>query len=191
MEQPYHNLDIIFEVKDGWRDIVDPINPKSVYLDSKCKYLTDDTLSFFEGAGIVCDYGYIWTWPRDYRPIEKQTYHTDFPDGRAQVAINYMLSGETGATEWINLDRARKCGIIDRQDFGYQVTSYESDTCDFHVSLQYGVPMLARINMPHRVRADDITDTRITYSMRMRNAKDMKELTWSDAVNYLQHYIDE
>lgn len=196
MEQPYYNLDLDFEVKDTWRDVVDPIKPKSVYLDSGCKYLSESTLAFFDCAGIICDYGYIWTWPSiDYwpeelRPIENQPYHTDFPDGRAQVAINYILAGDPGATEWIDILRAKKYGIIDRPKYGYQVTSYQSDECDVRTSIKYGMPMLTRINVPHRVRAEGIVNTRITYSLRMYDKKLKKELTWSDAVKYLQPFID-
>ncbi len=178
-----------FNVKDSWRDVVDPENPqRMVYRDEGCNYLTDETKHFFCGLGLECVHGYIWSWP-DYYPLDKHYYHTDWPTGKAQVAINYLLSGDSGTTEWLYPHRARVADGVQVSQHGYRYKAYEPDVCDVSVSLEFGKVMMARIDIPHRVRVEKTNKTRVSYSLRMKTPTDKYFVKWGHAVNILQPFL--
>ncbi len=190
MEHPYHYLNIKFCIKKEWQNVIDVHkNTTQRYFDLGCKYLEDETRDFFHSLGLTCSHAYIWNWVGDKRRPENQTYHIDFPPGRSQVAINFLLYGSASVTEWMNLDRAEEVHTThanEKQKINY--VEYKSGECDFSASLHGDQPMMARINIPHRVRTDYIEKTRVSYSLRFFNAK-KENLEWNEAVDILRPYF--
>ena len=193
MEQPYHFLDINFEVTDEWRSLVPngEYDKKHVILDSGARYLTDDTRYFFECAGITPAFGYVWSWPRLKSSLKSQVYHTDFPQVVAQVAINYLIQGDPGITEWKEYGELESLGMKNFPKEGYQVDEYIGDGSPGIRASLTDIPMMAKIDVPHRVLTQQITNTRWTYSLRMRDRRNNEFLTWKNAVQYLKHYIED
>ena len=202
MEQPYHVLNLNFSLNDGWKIYANNNETRQVIIDKNCSMLSSTTKFVLEDLGFQVNYALLWSWPRMLgygtkvhgHPYEDH-FHIDYPlHHGAEVAINYLIKGDPGKTEWVDMKYVTNVGtannpVYERPSHNDVQLFLNNGGDVVQAILQPNEPMLARINVPHRVVTSDIINTRWAYSLRLLDKKTNKLVTWETAKKYLRDYL--
>jgi hypothetical protein len=202
MEQPYYILNLNFSLNDKWKTYADNNETRQVIIDKNCDMLSSITKSVFEDLGFQVEYALLWSWPRMlgygtkvYGHPYEDHFHIDYPlRYGAEVAINYLIRGDPGKTEWVDMKYVTHVGTANNPAYERQshndVQLFLNNGGEVvQAILQPDKPMLACINVPHRVVTSDIIDTRWAYSLRLLDKKTNKSVTWETAKKYLRNHL--
>ena len=187
---PYQYLNLDIQIGD-WKSKIIDFEKRQMYCDARCQLVNIKSKNFLANLGLVPYYGMLWNWP-PVKNLEDCIFHIDGSDNKSILtlfALNFLLQGTPSITEWVEENKCTE--ILDNTlDEIYQTTHRAflgNVIADYSAPInQY--PMLIRVDIPHRVRGDIITDTRWTYSMRFVSKK-FKPISYHDACSYLEEYI--
>jgi hypothetical protein len=179
---PYRYLNIFTNpLVTDWTRYID--NPEKIFLhiDQGGNYLLPEVKEFFLDLGLVPKRGNLWS--RD--PFNVPPYHTDQKQDCELFAINWLLSGESGITEWsikalkykIEQNQQPLLDKTDPQFWGDPVM-----VPDFSAVLDR--PMMIRTDIPHRVNTLKNSTWRISYSLRFEDNP-----SWEAGLEKLKNYI--
>ena len=178
MDKPFRHLNIPFNVKPAWKSIVgyDTRADKQNFWVKPRLVLDSQTLEFLMNANIKFYGCNVWSWlPSRSVPV----WHTDTG---FSVAINYLLDGEAGRTEWIDHSKVVKLKDMIDPEYGTGDTRYNSSKSpDFSESIRLGHPMLIRNDIPHRVNRMGSTSIRWTLRLLLWG-------NWEEALEKLDKY---
>ena len=192
MTQPFHHLNIPYGVSDAWRKSITDFQSKQMILDNDILLLDPKAKEFLASVDLFPYSANFWSWLN--RP--PYVWHIDCPPGTGNcVAINYLLCGPPGATEWIDESLVKYVGSVDDSRFDTPFLRYnnvQNHPADFSVSIRPGIPMLIRSDIPHRVNSHQQVGTRWTYRIFLRRMSDPhKILSWDTVEELLSPYFIE
>jgi hypothetical protein len=155
-----------------------------VYTDFGCKLLKPDLKQFFVDLKLEPELGNLWAREPNFCP---PCYHTDQLKSQGKeivkCAINWLLSGEPGITEWSHKAKNYYYGNGAAMYLGTSADWYNGSIgSDFVAVLDK--PMLIQVDVPHRVNTLGVDTLRISYSLRFKNHPD-----WDHCVSALQDFI--
>lgn len=168
-QQPCYYLNIDeFPLVEGWESKVERVDKVFLHLDLHCKLLKPDLHKFFSSVGLIPRAANLWSWEPDYLP---PYYHTDDNgfkgEPRITSAVNWLISGPSGKTEWSFKALDHKINMAGRRN-PYKTSSQwwgtKEDNPD--VSVELIKPMLLNVDIPHRVNTLGTSEWRISYSVR-------------------------
>lgn len=201
IDQPFRMLNIDFHLNDGWKDHVGNDDVRQVIYDDRGDWLSLSTITLLRKLNFTVDYAMLWSWPKMWGHQAKindhpyqDYYHVDFPPSfGAQVAINYLVKGDPSVTEWVDEADTISCKPAMNPAYKHQeVRLFLNNGGDVvQGRIRKGVPMLIRIDVPHRVVTSEIVNTRWVYSLRLRDQNTQKSLTWEVAKQRLQQFMIE
>ena len=200
-DQPFRMLDIDFRLNDGWKDHVGNDEKRQVIYDDQGDWLSASTIALLNELNFDIDYAMLWSWPKMWghqlkvnnHPYQDY-YHVDFPPSHGvQVAINYLVKGDPSITEWVDEANTIRHKSAMNPAYKHQEVQLFLNNGGNVVQgrIRKGVPMLIRIDVPHRVITSEIVDTRWVYSLRLKDRNTRKSLKWEVAKERLQHFIIE
>jgi len=180
--QPYRYLNFTKDpLVAGWNTIND-LESLFIHVDSECKLLKPEIKDIFLSQNLIPKANLLSYAPNSLRRF----YHTDMnKDEKTECAINWLLAGNPGKTEWsyqaleMKVDIPGKTGVHGTEP---ELWGRPSLTPDFSTSLIQ--PMLIRTNVPHRVNTLGIDTWRISYSVRFYGNP-----PWQEVVEKLSNHI--
>jgi len=179
---PYRYLDITLDpLIFDWKKFID--DPESVFhiKDHGGNLLRPEIKDFFCNLGLRPKRGNLWS----RKPKSIPPYHTDQKVDCERFAVNWLLSGSPGITEWswkaleYKIDNDKLSPIYD--DTSPQFWGSLSLNPD--VSAVLDKPMIIQTDIPHRVINRNDT-WRISYSLRFEDNP-----TWETGLEKLKEYI--
>jgi hypothetical protein len=151
------------------------------FTDWGCALLKPEIIEFFTSRQLIPSVGNLWSRPPDKVP---KYYHTDRVkiEGKPniEVAINWLLAGEPGLTQW-------SYAAIDHKlvSNGLPPSKIPSDWYDRNIPPEFTTvltkPMLTRINIPHVVNTLGTSTFRVSYSLRFKD-----DPTWDYCLEQLK-----
>jgi hypothetical protein len=182
---PYRYLDLTLEpLLPEWKEVVLNFNSLFHYKDFDGNYLKPKLKKLFLDKGLIPMRGNLWSRPPRYKPH----YHTDQKVSCEKFAINWLLIGQPGITEWSysvlnhKIDEKTDTPLfenIDPQFWG----PYDTDP---DVTASLDKPMMIQTDIPHRVNTTHVYTWRISYSLRFKNNP-----TWEEGLEKLKDFIIE
>jgi hypothetical protein len=128
--------------------------------------------------------GNLWARPANDLP---KYYHTDRVkikgEPNIEVAINWLLSGEPGLTQWSYAATNHKI-VSDVSGFANIPTDYYSQHIPPEFTTVLNKPMLTRVDVPHVVNTTGTSTVRVSYSLRFKN-----DPTWEYCLEQLKDII--
>jgi hypothetical protein len=192
--RPYLHIDIPFKIKTEWKNSVNKFDISKHILDHGCSLLENETRDFLSGTGINLNIADYWSWKYLTESIYN-FYHIDYDidkpndENHAQVALNFLLEGDPGETQWTDLDKCLKINSMVNYNpiFGTIQTNFISKEEPIHItSLIPKKVMLNRIDIPHRVCRDKQINTRWTYRIILKIGDHY--VTWDEAKSMFSKY---
>lgn len=179
---PYRYLNIVANplVADWTKYIEDP-NSAFLYIDYGGNYLLPEVKKFFLDLGLVPKRGNLWS----RGPYSVPMYHTDQKEDCELFAVNWLLSGNPGITEWSF--KALNYKIEDTMSRLLEKTNpqfWGDPSIVPDVSAVLNKPMMIKTDIPHRVNNDNSDTWRISYSLRFENNP-----SWEEGLDKLKNYI--
>jgi hypothetical protein len=163
------------------------INPTKsfVYTDLGCDLLKPELKQFFIDRKLEPELGNLWAREPNFCPA---SYHTDQIKSQGnktvKCAINWLLSGEPGITEWSHEAKNYFCGNGAAAYLGTLADWYDGYVKPSFVAV-LDRPMLIQVDVPHRVNTLGVNTLRISYSLRFKNHPD-----WDYCVAALNEFIE-
>jgi hypothetical protein len=182
--QTYQYLNFLKEpLLPSWKELVD-LNSVFIYVDRGCLLLKPEIKDIFLNLNLTPARGNLWSWAPNSLP---KFYHTDQKETETtkceQCAINWLLSGSPGQTEWsfkakdIEVNITGKIHGTEPQLWGYKELTPD-------ISAPLDCPMLIRTNVPHRVNNLNNDSYRIAYSLRFK-----ENPSWEEVFEKLSKFI--
>jgi len=201
LEQPYSYLNLDIKISEEWKSIIDLSNPaRQAYRDIGNSLVDDESKRILQDAGIVLDFGRLWSWPAtdDQPPL----FHIDLLDNDINspknplCAINTLIQGTPSFQEWTTKE---KCTIVDVGNAPVHKEAHNSTPSNYMAyhsnlpvnyaaELKKGYSILCRVDIPHRVRTDLIKETRWSYSLRFLNKQGLRP-SYNEVKELLKDYI--
>jgi hypothetical protein len=161
------------------------INPTEgfVYTDFGCNLLKPELKQFFIDRKLEPIFGNLWAREPNYCPT---FYHTDQIKSPKTVkcAINWLLSGEPGITEWSHEADNYPGGPGAAKYVGTLTDWFDGDIKPSFVAV-LDRPMLIQVDVPHRVNTLGTNTLRMSYSLRFKDHP-----SWDYCVAALNEFID-
>ena len=192
-EIPYRYLNFPKDpLLPGWEENIKNLNSVFIHHDWDATFLKPEIKEIFLSKNLIPSRGNIWSW--EPNSITK-FYHTDQKETETTkcefCAINWLISGYPGTTEWSyqaldNLDN--KIDFVKKPKYSFysihntQPQLWKGGEPDFSVPLNQ--PMIIRTNIPHRVNNLNNGTYRIAYSVRFKDNP-----TWEVVLEKLSDYI--
>jgi hypothetical protein len=179
---PYRYLNIFKNpLGSDWIEYVSESEKLFLHIDQGGNYLLPEVKEFFLDLGLVPKRGNLWS----RNPFNVPPYHTDQKENCELFAINWLLFGEPGITEWSF--KALKYKIEKNQkpllnDTDPQFWGDPAMIPEFSAVLDK--PMMIRTDIPHRVNNLKNSTWRISYSLRFENNP-----SWELGLEKLKNYI--
>lgn len=190
MEKPFCHLNIPYRVKESWETLPIDLHSKQYISITPHEVFEEETLQFLHDRGLEIAYKpNIWSWLK-WKP---DVWHTDQRDSSEQiVAINYLLRGSPGSTEWIDKSKTTLLALDEDPVYKTRDIRYMSPfPPDFKEGIKPGYPMMIDTSVPHRVsRLDqkDTNDVRWTIRIFLKKLNSDVVLTWKEALRILGPY---
>lgn len=179
---PYRYLSITTApLVEDWITYIKDSNSLFLIIDYKGNYLLPEVKRFFLDLDLVPKRGNLW-----FRsPYSVPPYHTDQKEDCELFAVNWLLSGNPGITEWsfkalnfkINDPMPRLLENTNPQFWG-------DPSLDPDVFAVLDKPMMIQTDIPHRVNNSNSDTWRISYSLRFENNP-----SWEEGLEKLKNYI--
>jgi hypothetical protein len=187
--QPYKYLNFPkYPLLPGWQEKIKDLNSVFVYFDLGATFLIPEIKDIFLSKDLIPSRGNIWSWAPDSVP---KFYHTDQKETETTTcelcAINWLISGNPGKTEWSfkalndKIDDSNKM-VFYPNVHKTQPQLWRASGPDFVAELTQ--PMAIRTNVPHRVNNLSSDTWRIAYSVRFKGNP-----TWETVLEKLQDYL--
>lgn len=184
--KPFIHLDIPYGIKP-WKHHFDRFDIKQNLNLQPSELLEDTTLQFLNSNGLKAKFANIWSWLPGTYPI----WHIDQQDARHSiVAINYLLEGDAGQTEWIGFEKTKQIrnDSIDSVYGTLDQRFISINKADFTESIRPGTPMMIRTDIPHRVIRAENSNIRWTARIFIQRLDSDLPLQWDEAVKILGQY---
>jgi hypothetical protein len=157
---------------------------KFVYADIGCKLLKPEISEFFISRNLFPEIGNLWARPPNDLPT---LYHTDRikieGEPNIEVAINWLLAGEPGLTQWCYAAKEDKA-----MSGAYGFAKFPSEWYYRRVPPEFTTvlnrPMLTRVDIPHIVNTTGTSTIRLSYSLRFKDNP-----TWDYCLEQLKDII--
>jgi hypothetical protein len=154
------------------------------YADVGCKLLKPEITEFFISRKLFPEIGNLWARPPNLLP---DFYHTDRikikGKSNIEVAINWLLAGEPGLTQWSYAALEHK--IVSKvYGFNNIPTEYYSQNASPEFTTVLNRPMLTRIDVPHIINTIGTSTVRLSYSLRFKD-----DPTWEYCLEQLKDII--
>lgn len=179
---PFRYLNIAQDpLVENWKDFVPSFSKLFHLKDFHGQYLRSDIQELFLDLGLTPSRGNLWSRP----PFQTPHYHTDQKIDCERFAVNWLLYGDPGITEWSYAALNHK--IEDDVRPALKDTSPEfwgpwNTRPDVIAVLQK--PMMMQTDIPHRINMANVSTWRISYSLRFQNNP-----SWKEGLEKLKHYI--
>jgi hypothetical protein len=189
MEKPFCHLNIPYFVKPSWRNFFSDFKIKQNLNVNVEEILEQDSINFFNANNLDIICGNIWSWPQGPTGI----WHIDqrSKELAQRVAINYLLDGDPGITEWIDRTKVVQIGQFTDPGFiSYDIRFLKKpdELVDFSESIKPAMPMMIRTDIPHRVDRTNQQHMRWTFRIFLREKNTYTHLTWERALQLLGAY---
>ena len=159
------------------------LNQTFMYADEGCKLLKLEIAEFFINRGLFPEIGNLWARPANLLP---DFYHTDRikieGEPNIEVAINWLLAGEPGLTQWSYAAMNHKVMTGVYGFTNVPTEWYYRVPPDFTTVLNK--PMLTRVNVPHIINTSGTNTIRLSYSLRFKD-----DPTWEYCLEQLKDII--
>lgn len=183
---PYRYLNIPDNpLVNGWENSVADIESFFLFLDIEGNNLLKPELKkFFIELGLEPKRGNLWS----RKPFDLPWYyHTDQKVNCERFAINWLLRGNPGLTQWSYQSLNLKVEMSGRPGaYGTDTQWWGDSSISPDVSVELNRPMMIVTDIPHRVDNSMSNTWRISYSLRFKGNP-----TWQEALEKLQNYIVE
>ncbi len=180
-EVPYRYLSLINDpLVEDWKGVIEDINSSFIYLDSQGSLLKQELKNLFFDCGLIPKRGNLWS----REPHNLPPYHTDQKVNCELFAINWLLIGEPGLTEWSYKALEYK---DDNWTPLYKTTSpqfWGNMYMEPDFTAVLNKPMMIKTDIPHRVNNRDNNTWRISYSLRFENNP-----TWEVGLEKLSKFL--
>ena len=186
--RPYQYLNFSKDpLVSDWSKLVD-LKSVFIYVDRGCKLLKPEIKDILLNNKLTPLRGNLWSWAPNSLP---KFYHTDQKETETtkceQCAINWLLSGSPGQTEWSFKALEMKVDIPGRNGLhGTEPQLWGNTALDPDISVPLNQPMLIRTNIPHRVNNLNCDTWRIAYSLRFKGNP-----SWEEVFEKLSKFIIE
>ena len=177
---PYRYLNIFKNpLGTNWTKYISESEKLFLHIDQGGNYLLPEAKEFFLDLGLVPKRGNLWS----REPFSIPTYHTDQKENCELFAINWLLTGDPGTTEWslkalnFKIEKNHR-PLLDETD--PQFWGDPAMAPDFSAVLDN--PMMIRTDIPHRV--NNVSTWRISYSLRFEDNP-----SWEVGLEKLKNYI--
>lgn len=186
-KKPFRQLNLDNDVLIyAWKDFVPSFEEVFIKTDYNCSLVRKELIDFFLEKNLKPKLGHLWSWNPGLCP---PYYHTDHKPQIGtkplEVAINWLVYGDPGKTEWSYQALNNKIDMGDKTN-PYKTPSQwwgAADLApDFSISLT--MPTLLNINVPHRVNTSDSNNFRISYSIRFQ-----ENPSFDEACEKLKNFI--
>jgi hypothetical protein len=167
---PFKNLKIDNDplIEFNYSDLGVDSTKSFVYTDIGCNLLKPELKKVFIDLGLEPSAANLWGRVSNFCPAY---YHTDKGNvpGKETVkcAVNWLLSGEPGITEWSYAAENFSYGCGTATHLETPANWYWPLDPEFTAVLHN--PMLIRVDVPHRVNTVGSNTLRISYSLRFKN----------------------
>lgn len=155
-------------IKFNYSDLGVDSTKSFVFNDVGCNLLKPELKQFFINFGLEPSAGNLWGRTPNFCPAY---YHTDqikvTGKDTVKCAVNWLLSGEPGVTEWSYAAENFSSGCGTATYLETPANWYWPLDPEFTAVLDK--PMLIRVDVPHRVNTLGVTTLRISYSLRFKN----------------------
>lgn len=179
---PYRYLDLPNNpLVADWMKYVENANAVFLHMDHGGTYLRPEIKDLFSNLGLIPKRGNLWSRP----PFSVPMYHTDQKKDCELFAINWLLLGDPGITEWSFKALNHKIENFElrlNKETSPQLWGDPSLSAD--ISAVLDKPMMIKTNIPHRVNTNNINTWRISYSLRFKTNP-----TWEYGLEQLKKYI--
>lgn len=183
-ELPYRYLDLPIEpLIAGWENFVEDLNSFFVYFDHFGNSLLKPELKeLFLECGLSPKRGNLWS----KKPVDLPWYyHTDQKTDCELFAINWLLKGQPGLTEWCSNALNYKVEMNGTPGaYGTDTQWWGNRYMIPDVSVKLNRPMMIVTDIPHRVNTLDADTWRISYSLRFEGNP-----SWETGLKKLSKFI--
>lgn len=105
MKKPFAHLNIPLEINSSWEQLIVDFNVKQAHVLDAKQYLSRATLETLDGVDVYISHCIVWSWLK----LSPTAWHIDQPTGtESSVAINMLLRGCPGQTEWVEMSKVRR-----------------------------------------------------------------------------------
>lgn len=181
---PFRYLNLpIDPLIDGWENVVENLNSFFVYFDKEGKTLLKPELkNLFLECGLDPIRGNLWS----RQPFDLPWYyHTDQKTNCELFAINWLLKGNPGLTEWSYAASEHKVEMDGKPGAYGTDTQWWGDKWTVpDISAKLDKPMMIVTDIPHRVNNSMSNTWRISYSLRFKGNP-----SWEIGLKKLAKYI--
>ena len=180
---PYRYLSLTDDpLVEDWKSVINNINSSFIYVDNEANLLRQDVKTLFLECGMIPKRGNLWS----REPYSFPPYHTDQKVNCELFAINWLLIGEPGLTEWSYQALNYKIENNNLKPL-HKITSPQFwGDCYMKpdVTAVLNKPMMIKTNIPHRVNNENNSTWRISYSLRFEGNP-----TWEEGIEKLKNFI--